>query len=729
MNRLAAVNLLLLSALTAQTADAERQSFGVTTHEGVVRGLGPDYSARFEAHGVTFTPALGNRVEVPQTLQFTVTSVRRGPTAVWHRAGGIAPTVVGDTVRYQHTNALCETYDVRADGIEQSFVFAARPAGSGDLVVRGEITTDLPLVHAGDDGVRFERADAGGVSFGEVTGIDANGARCRGSLRCTGKAMELVLPGEFVDSATYPLVLDPLIGSAFTVGNAAGGSDVQPAVAFDATTSRYLVVWNVNLSATVAEVRAQLVSATGTLAGNQMLLTSIGNPAERPVVGNINISDRFLVAYVISTSTTTPVGTFYFDVLRAVAITAGTGAVSSSLTVAGGLLQEQPSQPAIGGDSQAFFGPATALIVHRSAGVATNSIVAQRVQVLSLGTPSLNYTTILATSSNRLGDPAVSAQAGNNGSWLVAFGQSTVSLTAPLTRIYGQRFDYTGGPCGAPITLLNAGAGGDLRQPTIASPDGDTFAVAWHDAIAQRINLRMLVWTGTCTSGSWSTGLLQYPIVQAGPASSPSLAFAKDKYLLTWSQTVASVAKVYCKGLDPANCSSCGAELRTDTTVSADVTPAVASRWDGGDSASDEALVVWSNGTIRARRFEARGTGGIQSLGGGCFLGGFNDVNTYSGRPVLGDSTFALELAAPSAPIAALVIGFSAINFPCGSCTLVPALDLVLAGVSPTPVPIPCSPGLIGTELYTQWLLLKPSDCPLVPFFANSNTLKFTIAE
>ena len=728
MNRLVTASLMLVSGLTAQTVDAARQSFGVTTDEGVVCGIGPDYSARFEPHGVTFTPALGSRVERPQTLQFTLAAVRRGATDVWQRTGNTAPSIAGNTVRYQHTAELAETYDVRADGIEQSFVFAARPAGSGDLVVRGEITTELPLVHVGCDGVRFERAEAGGVSFGAVTGIDANGARCRGSLRCDGKQLELVLPAAFVDSAAYPLVLDPLIGSAFTVGNVAGGPDVQPAVAFDVATGRYLVVWNVDISATVAEVRAQMVSAAGALVGSQMLLSSLGNAAERPVVTNINLTDRFLVAYVIRTSVTTPMGTFTFNILRAVAVTAATGAVSSELTVAGGLFQAEPSQVAIGGDLQAFFGPATALIVHRSTSLG-HSIVAQRVQVLSLGTPSLVSTTTLATSSNNLGDPAVSAHSGTTGGWLVAFGQSVVSPTAPFTRIYGQRIDGSGVPCGGLLTLRNAGAGADLRRPTIATPDGYTFAVAWEDAVAQSIDLRMLVWTGNCASGSWSTGLQQDPIVQAGPAKSPSLAFAKDKYLLAWSQTVAGSTKVFCKGLNPANCASCGAELRTDTTVVADVTPAVAARWDSGDTSSDEALVVWSNGSIKARRFEARGTGTVESLGGGCFLGGLNNVNTYSGRPVLGDSTFALELLAPNAPIAALVIGFSTIDLPCGSCTLVPALDLVLAGVSPTPVPIPCDPSLIRAELHTQWLLLKPSDCPLVPMLATSNALRFTISE
>jgi hypothetical protein len=38
-------------------------------------------------------------------------------------------------------------------------------------------------------------------------------------------------------------------------------------------------------------------------------------------------------------------------------------------------------------------------------------------------------------------------------------------------------------------------------------------------------------------------------------------------------------------------------------------------------------------------------------------------------------------------------------------------------------------PSLIGAELFTQWLQWRPSGCPILPDFAFSNTLKFTIAE
>lgn len=40
-----------------------------------------------------------------------------------------------------------------------------------------------------------------------------------------------------------------------------------------------------------------------------------------------------------------------------------------------------------------------------------------------------------------------------------------------------------------------------------------------------------------------------------------------------------------------------------------------------------------------------------------------------------------------------------------------------------------CDPLLIGANLWSQWLLLQPSDCPLLPDFSFTNALRFTIGE
>ncbi len=65
----------------------------------------------------------------------------------------------------------------------------------------------------------------------------------------------------------------------------------------------------------------------------------------------------------------------------------------------------------------------------------------------------------------------------------------------------------------------------------------------------------------------------------------------------------------------------------------------------------------------------------------------------------------------------------------CGPCTVVPSADLLLSAANPTVVAVPNTPSLIGAELYTQWLQLRPSGCPILPDFGFTNALKFTIAE
>jgi len=59
----------------------------------------------------------------------------------------------------------------------------------------------------------------------------------------------------------------------------------------------------------------------------------------------------------------------------------------------------------------------------------------------------------------------------------------------------------------------------------------------------------------------------------------------------------------------------------------------------------------------------------------------------------------------------------------------VPALDILLPGNSPNPLPLPCDTTLIDVDVWAQWALLAPGGCPLLPDFAFSRALKFTIGE
>jgi hypothetical protein len=730
--RCALAGILFVPCLAAQAAEVIQASFGITaTHEAVYAG-GPDYSARFDATGVVFTPLLGKGIATDPRLQFTFVDCRRGEQAV-AAVGGVAPLAAEQEVHYRR-GALVERYEARADGIEQSFVFARKPAGTGDLVVRGRITTALPLAATGDEGLRFELPGQGGVTFGTVTGVDAHGVRARGGLHLCGDLLELSLPAAFVDSAAYPLVLDPLLGTAFAIGNDPAHDDVHPAIAYDATNSRYLVVWAVQIPVALSvpahtEIRGQIVVAGGGAQGSQLLLGTSGHDAAEPAVANINATNRFLVAWPHSSATSVTSG------FSARSVSAANGAMSNEINAVSGFFETFEPRCGLGGDSRSgLFAGQHALLAYRSypnGFTSFNQIRTHRIQVPATGDPVVDPTVILSSSANEIGDVAVSPNCGAAlvGRWLVAFGQSVVANTTTRTRIIAQLVDASGASCGAPVTIVNSGSSADLRAPAVATRDGNEFVVAWHDAVASTVKLRRGVVSGVCGSTSWAFDAIQSPIVQAGAAKSPAIVFAKDKYLLAWQQNV-SGQRVYTKGLDPATCAACGREERVDATIVSDGQPALASRWDGGDFAGDGAMVAWStSGAIFARHWEPHGTPGITSLGGACGIPGISDQASYHGQPVLGDSTFGVDLVAPTSPVLLLVIGFSAANTTCGACTLVPSADILLPGASPTAIPIPCDPGFIGLSLYTQWVQYRPSGCPLFPDVGLSNCLRFTVAE
>ncbi len=51
------------------------------------------------------------------------------------------------------------------------------------------------------------------------------------------------------------------------------------------------------------------------------------------------------------------------------------------------------------------------------------------------------------------------------------------------------------------------------------------------------------------------------------------------------------------------------------------------------------------------------------------------------------------------------------------------------ARTNPYTLAIPCDATLVGVDLCTQWLLLKPSTCPILPDFSFTSAWKFTIGE
>ena len=719
----ARLSLFLLLAGTpalAQTTNVVRESFGVTATPDGARAIGPDYSARFDGRGMEFLPALGKHAAALHPVRFTLDEVRRGSSPIFARGDAELPPIVRDTsVSYLHHANLTEVYDVRRDGIEQSFVFATRPAGHGDLVVRGLVTTDMTMVTSNDDGIRYDAEGIGGVTFGAVTGVDANGATARGSIRVSGDHVEWVLPAAFVDGAAYPMVLDPLVGTVFTVSAVGGYDEVTPTIAFDATTSRYLVVWVAQFSSTASsvEIRGQFVTPNGALSGSPVLIAGLGTFLScRPSVANVNGTDRFAVCYRTS-------GPPLFSQIVVKAVDAS--GVSNPVVVATGV----DMTAVLGGDSRSSATAQTVVVAYEShTSSPPPGISARIVHVPASGDPvtvgSASQITTLTSPVEHLG---ITAQGGSSQRWLVTWAETSGSTSLVRGAIVGS----TGAPC-SPATTLYSSSIATLSLPVCASPDGTKFLVAWqrYSANTFDVQTRLVNWSGSCGSGSLSLGAVNM-LPGTHAHESPAVAFAEDRYIVAWRDRVNSLSlpRVFATCVSPETGEVCGTDWILSSASAAENTPAIASPYTAGDTSTNRAMVVWSDDVVRGHQVQAHGTGSVVDVGGGCAGSQPLNYGSWSGDPVIGESTFAFHLMSPTAPILALIVGLSNISVPCGGCTIVPALDILLPGNTPNPLPLPADLTLIGVELWAQWALLKPSTCPILPDISFSRALKFTIGE
>lgn len=167
------------------------------------------YKASFH-DGMTFVPYLGADYRHNQPWSWRTVSARIGDRELL--AG--APLHRRGEWRYEYDfGGLVEAYDVRSDGLEQTFVLHTRPA-AGDLVITGAVTSALTSadVAPAHQGLVFH--DAHGrpiVDYGAAWAIDAGGARLPLATGHRGGAITLTVPGEWLAAAALPVVVDPLL--------------------------------------------------------------------------------------------------------------------------------------------------------------------------------------------------------------------------------------------------------------------------------------------------------------------------------------------------------------------------------------------------------------------------------------------------------------------------------------------------------------------------------------
>lgn len=686
-----------LDAAAAQALVA--RSHRVYVDGDQVHAIGPDFKARFDRAGITFTPALRDRIATSAPVQLELESIRRGEHLIVAADGSTRPTLEGDSVVYQRGDGIRECYEVRSDDLHQTFHFAHRPPGDGDLVVRMRMATRLP-VHASDDGgLACELAGIGGVTIGGVTGLGADGRSAPGTLRTAGEHVELVLPAAFVDTAMVPLVLDPVIGAKidFTTGQSGA-----PAVAF--TSGYYLVVWEQRYSATDVDIVGQRVSATGTL-GPLTMIYDAASWAIKPKVACLKGGlPRFLVVWEEDTTLT-------FTRIRGCSVNLAM-TVSTPVTIAGGSL-EYLHAPDVGGDRTGSTSYAMVVWENENLG-----IQARRVFVPNLpGNPAVFSAFPEFTVEANAGgaqpttnsEPAISKSAGDVGRYLVVWrrsGSGNASIRARLMDTAGTLIDASSTQVSQ--SLL---ASIDHHNPD-CDGDGDNFIVAWqrqessgspdHDIYVRPV-FHLLGYLGSETVQPVAT-------VANHDEVDPAVAYAGYQTLVAFGdETILNLHDIVVTSVDPFHGKIGHSPVTLNTGAGSFGSIDIASLWAGdpGIYPPHQAMIAWQLAAlVRGRIFESPSD--AASLGGASGSGG----DTHAPCAFSPNANFTLHLrnGAPSA-LALLAIAPAAAPIAWGTGMVWPTVGPVILatttdGAGKTEMQVSVPAGFVGVPLVAQWLVL-----------------------
>ena len=206
---------------------------------------GPTYKVSFH-DGYAFYPVLGERY--PENLPLR-----------WHTervtVGGADLFAPGVTPRHSHTDwqyrydyeTVTEVYDVKPEGVAQSFVVHQRPASRGDLVVHGRMTTKLRAAAVAMQHAALTFHDEAGnpiLNYSEAYGIDAHGRRFPMQTSYDGERVQLTLAAHYADEATFPLTVDPLTARVSINLSLSGAALFQPEIGRDDEANQVMIAWS-----------------------------------------------------------------------------------------------------------------------------------------------------------------------------------------------------------------------------------------------------------------------------------------------------------------------------------------------------------------------------------------------------------------------------------------------------------------------------------------------------
>lgn len=704
--------------------------------DGSIHAEGPTWQARFDAASARIEAEAGDAHLQIAALELRYLGARRG--ANWLPAVSEGDRDLGGREVWKAHGDTIERYLLRDDGVEQTFEFASQPPGNGDLVLEIAVGGNVwapPSEQAAHQPLEFRFGDQRAIRYGEAFAFDRRGARVDVATRYDGQGrIELVVPGDFVAGATYPLTIDPIVGALLQPGGASF-NDGEPDVAHDVETDRYLVVWRRTFASNQG-IRGALYRGDGTVVQSLIsLATDVGLFAPAVAFTRSLTENAFLVVWQQGNG------------ISGRLVDAATGAMpAAAFAISSPGAGETDRRPSVSGPDGAMM---VAWDRTLSGGSEPREIVLRDLYWLVPGNPNaitygneqvLQGVTSGNVSRVRLARSNVREQTGFE-TWYVnrAVWQRFWTSPAPGDHdIETASFRMKSGPLAfaieqAPSLVPGASnIGPDEILPDIGSmasvyddPTDLGYLIAWEDegdVLAQRYDRDD--WVGATFPIRATSAFEGAPAVGAGACEFtvaylqivPPAEFDVDVY----------AARVLPDGTVPQDHSlvdNPGTEFQTQVRASS--RPIQTSSSDR----RNVSLLAWMGQTgtagtglndIRARFFEPVGTTS-SFFGTACPgpLGELPAIGFAGGEPVPGNDDYAITLTnAPANSLAVLLIGGGLVSVPipgAPGCSLYTDLPLIFvlgaitdgAGAAQVALPIPCSMP-VDAPVAMQWGISTP---------------------
>lgn len=703
--------------------------------DGAPVSVGPNWIAAYDSEGMTFCPALGEDAPVTHEVRWTLDSISVGGAPVAGVDLYAEPSLVDGAVVYDR-GGVVEHYEALETGLEQFFRLDRLPSRSGELIVRGQLSSGFDISSDAARGRLVLRDFAGrGVNIDTVVAIDADGDRVDGTVRRVDGRMEIVIPADFIATADLPLVVDPLFGVENPGTDGTFDAD-QVDIAFGQTgdggpseAQAYGLAYTRKFSATQSSIQAGTFTNSGASNGPTVLLKAF--PLEydqNPAIAFNRPNGKFVVAWESAASPGSQrdieANSFHIE----------TGSVDTRLALTATSLVDEALPDVGGGEDQNVSFYDTVVVVYTSkdlTGLFGPFDATVRTQAIDVeGSP-------ISVAADGIDDPSVgdvigvsiSKSGGEPGRYVISLEDVDSS---GLGTVHVASCSFNGEVGSVNTWSTESQSGKSIDQSDVAFDGTSGLLVARETDVAtgkSYIVGRKLLSTGGSTlffhGDPFEVTESDLGSLALRNESEPAAGLVGDSYLVAYTvETAANVHKTFLRSFEAVTCTSCEPETLVSAGVGNSFAPEIATRQAAGDLELPQAAIATNRPGLFSFSKDVPsfylwmesvdGASPIQ-VSDGCGKPGFLAL---IGSTAIGSDDLRARLAFAEGTTLGVIlnVNFSTPSLSVGDCELLPPNILLPSGVvidsstgaafDEIPVPLPCNGILEGETLAFQcWVI------------------------